>query len=78
VPVVIRINVKCKTKALFMNNLLFKNDDNIMVASQDFLFHERRYLAMTPNMKEWVEQSNNLLTGISSNSKNDLPTVPSS
>jgi hypothetical protein len=52
-------------KALFMKNLLFKNVDNIMVASQDFLFHERRYLAMTTrNMKEWVEQANNFQTGI--------------
>jgi hypothetical protein len=35
-----------------------------MVASQDFLFHERRHLAMkTRNMKEWSEKANNFQTG---------------
>jgi hypothetical protein len=39
-----------------VTNLLFKNVDNIMVASQDFL--------TTINIKEWVEQANNFQTSI--------------
>jgi hypothetical protein len=72
------INVEFKTKALFMQKLLFQNVDNIMVACQDFLFHEKRYLAITiRNMKGWGT-SQQFPNWYCTNSKNDLPTVASS
>jgi hypothetical protein len=53
-----------KSKALFVKNILFRTEDNVVVPNDDFLLQETAIWGQLPrNMREWLTEAEELQNG---------------